>query len=76
VREQAEALKHVADRTPQRDRVALAHVDTSDPDPSALHLQQAIDQLQQGGFSRARRPDHHRQLPGVHLEADLRQNDT
>ena len=57
VREQADALEHVADPPPQHDGIGGAHVLAFDAHGAAVGLGQPVDQAQQRGLAGAGRPD-------------------
>ena len=72
--EQVGLLGNQADRSPQGVRVDVANVYPVDQHPSFGGVEQAGDQVDQGGFSGAGRADHGGGLPGQGREADVAEN--
>src|SRR5262249_18379404 len=62
VGKESSLLDHVADLSPQPDRVFAPHVTAKDPNLSGLRLQQAIDQLQGRGLAAAGGPHQRHRL--------------
>jgi hypothetical protein len=68
VREQADALEHVADLSPQCDRIRGLHVLAVDPHGAGARIGQAVDQPQQRGLAGTGRPDDGEEFALVHRE--------
>ena len=70
VREQADALEHIADRAPQHVRLERGRVLAVDRHAPRVRLDEPIDHLERRGLARARAADEHHQLAGRDLERD------
>jgi hypothetical protein len=71
VREEPDALDHVADAPPEPDRVDPGDVVVAEQDPPGARLDQPVDHLHRGRLAAPRGPDQHRQLTGGEGEVEL-----
>src|SRR4051812_26494416 len=75
MREQADALEHVADAPAQRRRVDHAHRLAVDPYLAAVGLDQAVDEFQGGGFSSTRAAHQGHEGTGLDSKPDVAHGD-
>ena len=74
VREEADLLNHVADRSPKADRIPLARVPTLHDHVTGVGQEQSIDQLEERRLARAARPDERQRLPRSYRQRDVVEN--
>ena len=74
MRKQADLLNHVADRSPQANRIPLARVPALHAHVAGVGQQQSIDELEDGGLAGAARADERDDFAGADGQREVVEN--